>query len=161
MSVTVSAQPSVFRAMAASATRIAGSLRQQPVGNSAAGHLLYDLQELQDGRSAFRPKVERNNAPVTVAEIVERTDMGVGKIANMAVVPDRTAVRRWEIRAVDIETWNPAIHRHEQKRNGVCFGIVQLSDLSIGVGPRGVEIAQRDRGDVVGSAIVRVRPRYV
>lgn len=84
------------------------------MGNSAAGHLLHDLQQLQDGRSAFRPEVERN-APATVAEMVERTDMGVGKIANMDVVPNRTAVRRWKIRAVDIETWNPAIHRHEQR----------------------------------------------
>jgi hypothetical protein len=79
----------------------------------------------------------------TGQEVFERADMRIGNIRHMDIIADAGAVRHFVVVAIDSH-WSPITRGGEYARDQMGLRIMRLSDVTIGVGARGVEIAQRD-----------------
>src|SRR5262245_29277475 len=70
--------------------------------------------------------------------------MGIGKIGDVDVIADGGAVARVEIEAVYREGPVLPERRLDGQRDDMCFGLMVLADLAVGVASGRVEVAQDD-----------------
>ena len=68
----------------------------------------------------------------------------------MDVVADTGSVRRWIVRAKDLQLGALTRRRGQRQRNQVRFWVVQFADLSALIGSGGIEVAQVREAHTIG-----------
>ena len=124
--------------------RIAGATRRPVRFHLALGRGFDGLDHLQYGMATARAQVH-SNARVPIQEILQRADMGIGKVRDMDVVPDGRAVRCRVVGAEDFEYSALSERGLDRQRNGVSLGVVAFANFTIRVRARRVEIRSEER----------------
>ncbi len=84
--------------------------------------------------------------------------MGRRQIGDVDVVADRGAVGGGIVGAVDLDRVARSERGAQDARDQVGFRLVVLADLAIGIGPGGVEVAQRGVTQPIGAGVPVERP---
>ena len=80
--------------------------------------------------------------------------MRVREIGHVHVVTKASAVRCWIVLTEDLE-WRPAKCRVERSRDYVHLRHVILTELTVGIGARSIEVPQSYRADSISALEVR------
>src|SRR5262245_3966552 len=132
--------------------RVAHPARTFDDRNSPATRGFYRRYDLADRVPMASPQIYAGALPAGEKPI-ERFDMGGREIGNMDIISHSRAVARVVIDAINLNGGFPALRCSDNKRNEVGLRYVILADLAIGIGPRGVEIAQAHIADAVSPTV--------
>ena len=105
---------------------IASTARAKGDGKLLSSDPVHRVNDLANGETVPRPQVDGTKWCV---QSLDRGDVGVSKIGNMNIVPNRRAIGSRVVRAKDGEGFTLSEEHLEGDRNDVCFGMVILTPL--------------------------------
>ena len=134
--------------------RVAGTSSFCPGRNRMAGDLPRGLDDLADRITAAVAQIIGRIASA-IEQGLQRQQVRPGEVGDMDIVAQAGTVRRGVILAEYPDRFPLARGHLEHQGNQVGFGPVAFSDVAVGVGARGVEVAQDAAGQVRGGADIR------
>src|ERR1700730_9443749 len=137
--------------------RVACSSGAITPGHSSPADRLGRGDHLSHRMTSADPKVQRR-AFASGVKLFERAQMCVGKILDVNVIADAGTVCSRIIDAVDLDVRSLSEGRLQHQWDEVCFGLVTLADLAIGIGSGGIEIPERNRADAISLSVPTQRP---
>ena len=98
--------------------------------------------------SVPRSEIEPQGA-VARAQAIQRAQVGLRQVDDVNVVADGRAVGRRVIGGEDLKRVPRAARGVDRQRDQVRLGVVVLADLRVGIGARGVEVAEGGVTEIV------------
>ena len=118
-----------------------------------ARHPFHRVHNLPDRESAPSPKIDRVAFAAT-EQVPDGGDMRIREIGDVDVVADGGAVRGRVVVAEDGDLVQTAHRGEDCPRDEVCFGLVALADLAVGVAAAGIKVSEANRTQAVGGFVV-------